>query len=86
MWLLIVSGSGATKTETVVMLCDEYDDTVRDVSSISSIGALISASAAKDRTANATGGILKELEPRGLLILKDVTSILAMRRRSAIWS
>ena len=77
-WLLIVSGSGATKTETVVMLCDEYDDTVRDVSSISSIGALISASAAKDRTANATGGILKELEPRGLLILKDVTSILAM--------
>ena len=35
-WLLIISGSGATKTETVVMLCDEYDDTVRDVSSISS--------------------------------------------------
>ena len=77
-WLLIVSGSGATKTETVIMLRDDYDATVREASSISSIGALISASSLKERAADATGGILKELEPRGLLILKDVTSILSM--------
>ncbi len=76
-WLLIVSGPGATKTETVITL-KGLDDKTRVVSTISSVGALISATAKRERAKDATGGLLEELEPRGLMIIKDLTSILSL--------
>lgn len=77
LWILIVGGPGAAKTETVsaVGKCGAIV-----VSTIASEGALLSASPQKSRTRNATGGLLRQVEPRGVLVVKDVTSILSMNR------
>jgi microcompartment protein CcmK/EutM len=77
LWLLIISGSGNAKTETVVAL-DGIGATV--TSTISSTGALLSATAKQERTKDATGGLLRAIGSRGVLVIKDVTSILSMGR------
>ena len=77
-WLLIVSGSGAAKTETIMPLGNCTGAIV--VSTISSEGAFLSATAKHERTADSTGGLLCEMGDHGILILKDFTSILAMSR------
>lgn len=75
LWLLLISGSGNAKTETVQCL-DGIGATI--TSTIASQGALLSATAKKERAADATGGLLRKLEPRGVMVVKDVTSILSM--------
>ncbi len=77
LWLLLISGSGNAKTETVQAL-DGIGATV--TSTISSTGALLSATAKKERAEDATGGLLRKLGPRGVLVVKDVTSILSTSR------
>ena len=74
-WLLIISGPGAAKTETVQAL-----DGVGAVitSSITGEAALLSATPKRERTTDATGGLLRKIGDRGLLVVKDVTSILSM--------
>ena len=76
-WLLIVGGPGNAKTETV-QACDGIGAIV--TSSISSEAALLSATPKRERTKNATGGLLRKLGDRGVLIVKDVTTILSMNR------
>jgi hypothetical protein len=49
-------------------------------STIASEGALLSATPAKSRSKTATGGLLRKIGDRGVLVLKDVTSILSMDR------
>jgi len=75
LWLLLISGSGNAKTETVQCL-DGIGAIV--TSTISSSGALLSATAKRERAKDATGGLLRKLEPGGVLVVKDVTSILSM--------
>ncbi|RFZ08114.1 helix-turn-helix domain-containing protein [Mycobacterium marinum] len=75
LWLLLISGSGNAKTETVQAL-DGIGAIV--TSTISSPGALLSASPKRERAKEATGGLLRKLEPRGVLVIKDVTSVLSM--------
>jgi hypothetical protein len=77
LWLLIISGPGAAKTETVQALsgCGAYI-----TSTIQSEGALLSASSRKDRSKKATGGLLRKIGDRGILVIKDVTSILSSDR------
>jgi hypothetical protein len=77
LWLLLVSGSGNAKTETVQAL-DGIGATV--TSTITSPGALLSATSKKERTSDATGGLLRKIGDRGVLVIKDVTSILSMGR------
>lgn len=77
LWLLIVSGSGNAKTETVQSLSG-VDAIV--TSAISSEAALLSATSQKERAKDATGGLLRKLGDRGVLVIKDVTSILSMNR------
>jgi len=76
-WLLIVSGSGAAKTETVAPLAGAG---AYVTSTITSEGALLSATPRKDATKDATGGLLRKVGSRGLLVIKDFTSILSMNR------
>lgn len=78
-WLLLVSGPGNAKTETVQALVGSG---ATITSTISSEGALLSATPAKERSAKATGGLLRQLGDRGVLVIKDVTSILSMSRES----
>ena len=77
LWLLLVSGSGNAKTETVQPL-----EAVGAVvtSTITSDGALLSGTPKRQSAPGATGGLLRKLGDRGLLVIKDVTSILSMNR------
>jgi hypothetical protein len=49
-------------------------------STLSGEAALLSGTPAKDRAEGATGGLLKRVGDRGLLVLKDFTTIVAMQR------
>lgn len=76
-WLLIISGSGNAKTETVQAL-DGINAII--TSTISSEGALLSATSVKEKTKHATGGLLRKIGDRGVMVIKDVTSVLSMNR------
>src|SRR5262249_30128451 len=73
-WLLIISGPGNAKTETVQATSGLG---AHIVSTIASEGALLSATSRRDRSKTATGGLLRKIGDRGLLIIKDFTSILS---------
>jgi hypothetical protein len=77
LWLLIVSGPGNAKTETVQALagCGAHV-----TSTIASEGALLSGSPKRERTTDATGGLLRKIGESGILVIKDVTSILSANR------
>jgi hypothetical protein len=79
LWLLLISGSGNAKTETVQAL-----DGVKALvtSTISSEGALLSGSPKREQAKDATGGLLRKVGERGILVVKDVTSIISMNRDS----
>ena len=77
LWLLLISGSGNAKTETVQAL-DGSGAIV--TSTIASEGALLSATSAKERTKDATGGLLRKVGPSGVIVIKDMTSVLSMSR------
>lgn len=76
-WLLVVGGSGAAKTESIMPLRDVGAVVV---STITGDAALLSGTSKKDRAKDATGGLLCRVGDRGLLVIKDVTSILSMNR------
>jgi hypothetical protein len=76
-WLLIISGPGNAKTETIQAISGLN---ARVVSTITSEGALLSASPRKNRTKNATGGLLRQIGQRGVLAIKDFTSIISTNR------
>jgi hypothetical protein len=73
-WLLIISGPGNAKTETIQATNSLG---ARVVSTITSEGALLSASPRKQRSKTATGGLLRQIGPRGVLAIKDFTSIIS---------
>ena len=50
------------------------------MSTIASQGALLSATARRERSADASGGLLRQIGQQGVLVIKDVTSILSMGR------
>lgn len=62
LWLLVVSGPGAAKTETVQALAGAGAFVT---STISSEGALLSGSAKRERSKDATGGLLLALATAG---------------------
>jgi hypothetical protein len=78
LWLLVVGAPGATKTETVQAASGvgAYVE-----STIASEGALLSATKPKKGVA-ATGGLLRRLGDRGVLVLKDFTSIISADRNT----
>jgi hypothetical protein len=76
-WLLVLSGPGNAKTETVGSLAGIG---AHITSTITSEGALLSATAQKERGKDATGGLLRKIGASGLLVIKDFTTILSMSR------
>jgi hypothetical protein len=77
LWVLIISGPGAAKIETIQAASGAGALTV---STISGEAALISATPKRDRAKDATGGLLREVGDHGVLAIKDVTSLLSMTR------
>lgn len=80
LWTLIVSGSGNAKTETVQAL--RACDNVHIQSTLTSDAALLSGSPDREKGVISTGGLLVDIGAEGLLVLKDVTSILSMPHQS----
>src|SRR5262249_21783292 len=78
-WLLIISGPGNAKTETVQATSGVG---ARVISTIASEGALLSASPRKSRAKTATGGLLRQIGERGILAIKDFTSIISTSRET----
>jgi hypothetical protein len=78
-WLLVVSGSGNAKTETVGALAGIG---AHITSTITSEGALLSATPKKEQSSAATGGLLRKIGDHGTLVIKDFTSIISMNRDS----
>jgi hypothetical protein len=76
-WLLVISGPGAAKTETIQTLSAVGAIVT---STIASEGALLSGTSRKEKAKDATGGLLRQIGSSGILVLKDATSILAMHR------
>jgi hypothetical protein len=72
LWLMVISGSGNAKTETVQPL---EGAGALVTSTISGEGALLSATA---RSHGSTGGLLHKIGSRGLLVIKDLTTLLSM--------
>ena len=76
-WLLVVGGSGAAKTETLMPLAGAGAVVV---STLSGEAALLSGTSKKDRAEHANGGLLRQIGGHGTLVIKDMTSILSMNR------
>jgi hypothetical protein len=70
---------GAAKTETVQALSGAG---AHVTSTIASEGALLSATPRRERQKVATGGLLRKIGDRGVLVIKDVTSILSADRNA----
>jgi len=79
LWMLCISGSGNAKTETVQA---GQGSGAIVISTIQSEGALLSGTSSKDRTKGATGGLLRTIGERGVLVIKDFTSIISAHRDS----
>ncbi|HUR35471.1 MAG TPA: hypothetical protein VM032_16825 [Vicinamibacterales bacterium] len=79
LWLLLISGSGNAKTETVSALAGSG---ALVTSTITSEGALLSGSPKREQAKDASGGLLQRIGKSGVLIIKDVTSILSADRNS----
>ncbi len=77
LWLLVVGGPGGAKTETVQALMGAG---AHVTSTITSEGALLSATPRRERNKKATGGLLRKIGNRGVIVIKDVTSILSADR------
>jgi hypothetical protein len=77
LWLLVISGPGNAKTETVQALAGAG---AQITSTIASEGALLSATPRREKSKHATGGLLHKIGDRGILVIKDVTSILSADR------
>ena len=75
-WLGLVAGSSTGKTETAQALT-RCPSTIT-ASTLSGEAALLSGTAEKDRVAGATGGLLRQVGERGMLVLKDFTTVLSM--------
>jgi len=79
LWMLLVSGSGNAKTETVQAA---RGSGAIVISTIASEGALLSGTSSKERTKAATGGLLRPLGRDGVLVIKDFSSIISAHRDS----
>lgn len=76
-WLMVVGPSGSGKTEILRSLGGlphvHHAGTITEA-------ALLSGSPKRETSAESTGGLLREVGPAGVLVLKDFTSIVSMHR------
>ena len=76
-WLLVIDGSSGGKTEMLMPLA-----ALPDVSlcALLTEAGLLSGTSRKERAENATGGVLRQVGDRGVILMKDFTSVLSMQR------
>ena len=79
MWTQLVGPPGCGKTETFNSLSGLPD--IHHAATLTE-AALLSGTPKKERDAGAKGGLLRQVGPFGLLLVKDFTSVLSMARDS----
>lgn len=74
-WLMLVGQASSGKSEIIQAARD-----VKGTISVSTVtpASLLSATPRKERTGDSTGGIMGQIDPTGILLMKDFTSILQM--------
>jgi len=77
-WMMLVGGSGVGKTERLMPVAQMAGVTL--MSAVTGEAAFLSAASKKDRDGASTGGALRQVGERGVLLLKDFTTILSMNR------
>lgn len=77
-WLMLVGPPGCGKTELLNALIDLPG--MYELASISGESAFLSATPKKERAADATGGILKQVGDHGGVVINDFTSVLELGR------
>src|SRR5207248_9536743 len=78
-WTQLVGPPGCGKTETINSLSGLPD--IHHAATLTE-AALLSGTPKKERDAGAKGGLLRQVGPFGLLLVKDFTSVLSMARDS----
>jgi hypothetical protein len=76
-WLLVVAPPGWGKTEVIAPLAGLAD--VHPTATLTE-AALLSGTPRKERSEGATGGLLRQIGERGVILCKDFTSVLSMNR------
>jgi hypothetical protein len=79
LWIMFITGSGFTKTETV---SPAEGAGAIVTSTIASEGALLSGTSKREKSRDATGGLLRRRGERGVIVIKDFTTILSMNREA----
>ena len=77
-WLVLVA-SGGGKTE-MIRACGDLPECAH-VAALTEAG-LLSGTPAAERAETATGGVLRKIGARGVIVAKDFTSVLAMEKDS----
>lgn len=75
-WLNVIAGPGAAKTETLASL---EGAGCFIVSTLSGEASLLSGTPQREVAKDATGGLLRQVGTRGVVVIKDFTSILSMK-------
>lgn len=78
-WMIIVGPASSGKTATLDLI--RGLDYIHEVSALTE-AALLSGAPAKERGAGATGGLLSQIGPFGIILCKDFTTILSSSRDS----
>jgi hypothetical protein len=79
-WLLLVDASRGGKTE-IVRACGDLAECAH-ISSLTEAG-LLSGTSRSEHADDATGGVLRTIGSRGVIVAKDFTSVLAMEKDCA---
>lgn len=79
-WVMLVGAPASGRTVMLETLANLPK--VHIVGAIKSPSALLSGVAQKDKSKHATGGLLRQIGGRGMMVMKDFTSMLSMPREA----
>jgi hypothetical protein len=80
LWLMLVGPPSCGKSELIASLYSIPG--ILHSQALSGAGALLSGTRLKERAKDATGGLLRQIGPRGALTFKDFTSMLSLRQET----
>lgn len=81
LWLMLIGVPSSGRTLILETLVDLPK--VHVIGAVKSVSGLLSASSKKDTGKGSTGGVLRQIGERGLMIMKDFTSMLTIDRNAS---
>lgn len=86
-WLVLIGAPSSGRTVVLETLANLTPKRAREpgvhiIGALKGPAALLSATSVNERSKDATGGLLQYIGPRGVIVMKDFTSMLAMSREA----